>query len=501
MSLDIDRYKCNIPDRKKEEETRVIKETTALSLALYISQFTLGVRGFFIARILGPTLYGLWSVFHTAIALGAHLGLGTSQAMRREVPFNKGKNKQQDNITIFQNSFTFQLLVSLSVCVILLALSQTNLIGDLKTEFRLLGFVLILNNTFFFLTNKLNGEKKIYSYAVFSLLYSLMNTLFGISLIFCCKINGLFIGMIISHAILLSASLKKRYLYVGFQIKLKVIKELIKIGFPIMILNLSSVLMKQIDKLLVFTFLGRTMAGYYGLAAFISILVQNIPNSISNVLFPRMMQKYGRTNRKEDIENYFLQPITIIANSMPIILGMVFIFSDAVILMILPKYAPALTIIKILILSLFFTSILRVPTDILILFNKQKRVMYIQIAFLILGGLFDYIAIREGFGIEGVALATAFIFFVFSVVLIVYALSSFGKTVSSIIMQLICIYAPFFYATLILIIAKLTVRDVESVFQQSLLMSMLFLLFVIPLINNLNRYGIFKKILYVVINR
>jgi len=489
-------YRNKSIEERKKEERNIVKETTALSLAMYISQLILGLRGFIIARFLGPNLYGLWSILTTIILAAIHLGLGTSQALVREIPLNVGKNKANENAEIQQNSFTFQIFVSLGICVVLLMLTLTSLINSLKGEIRLLGVVLIFNNTYYFLTKKLTSEKRIYSLAIYIIAYAILNTAIGIFLLFFLKINGLLLGMIISHLSLFVISLKRRHLSINLQLNRSILDRLIKIGFPIMILAMSSLFMQYIDRFLVFTLLGNTMTGYYALASYISVLFHYIPHSMSNVLFPRMMHKYGRTSEKKEIEEYFIQPITILAFGTPILLGLVFINVDIAILYLLPEYIPSLIIIKILVLSLFFSIILRVPIDILILFNKQKTVMFLQIASLVFGGILDYLAIINGYGIEGVAFATAFTYFVVSVVLMIYALHILDKAMPFIIKQLFFIYSPFFYGLFGLFIINSVLNNFPGYIYQSFLMSILYLIISIPLVISLNKYGILGKIFY-----
>ena len=381
---------------KHQLEKNIITETSTLAVVRYGSQFILAIRGFIIASFLGPSLYGLWNILKTIIDVAPHADLGAVKGMTREVPLNAGRNKEKDNIIIQQTAFSWQFMMSLLLAIVLFVGSFTNKVAIYRTEIQLVALVVLFTNTYYYLKDKLVSEKKIMRLSAIEISYALLNTVFGLGLLFFIEIKGLLLGMVISFIILFSISIRKKDITLAFGVRKKALKRLIKTGFPITVLVLSSILMHNIDKIVVFTLLGSVMTGYYGLAAFISLLINYIPQAMSTVLSPRMLHKYGRTNDKKQIQEYFTKPSILLANGMPILLGLIFINIPWIINLFLPQYIPSILTIQILTLSLFFSSIIKVPTEIIILFNKQSTLMYVQIGALIVGGLADIIVIKMG---------------------------------------------------------------------------------------------------------
>ncbi len=68
---------------------------------------------------------------------------------------------------------------------------------------------------------------------------------------------------------------------------------LVRIGFPIMVINLFFILLTSVDRVISIAMLGSTITGYYGLGGTIANLVVLIPYGISRVLFPKMNEKLG----------------------------------------------------------------------------------------------------------------------------------------------------------------------------------------------------------------
>jgi hypothetical protein len=159
-----------------------------------------------------------------------------------------------------------------------------------------------------------------------------------------------------------------------------------------------------------------------------------------------MVCKYGETNERKAIENYFIWPMKILSYLIPILSGLIFLNIDWPIIYILPQYTPAITTFKIIIISLIFSVYTRPPKDILLTFKKQTRLLQILGLSIFMGTALDIFAIKMGFGIEGIAVATATTFFVSSIILIGYALYILQKSFRTICQTIFFLYVPFGYS-------------------------------------------------------
>lgn len=429
-----------------QKEGEIIRDATALSVTLYLSQALYMVRGFIIAHVLGPSAYGVWSIFRIFLSSAPYFGLGVQQAMTREIPLSMGEGDEKKVPVITQTSLFWNILITSCVTVIAFILSFTSFIKEYNTEVRLAGFVFMLNAVYLFIKSKLMGEKNFVLLSKFIFSYSVLNTFFVLGLLFFLRVQGILLGMMISQLILLVVIVFKGHLSFHLMIDRRVLWNLINIGFPIMILSSIFFLMRNIDKFIVIAMLGKTMAGYYGLAAFISSMVSYISYSISTVLLPRMMYKYGKTGDPKNIEMYFTKPMIILTGFIPIILGIIYINIDIVVKLFLPQYLPSITVLHILIVSLFFSTIWGIPTNLLIALNKQKMFMYITAVVLLCSIFLDIVIIRMGFGMNGVAISTTFMFLIASVIANSLALLLLKNNVKQIWRQLGMIYLPFVYS-------------------------------------------------------
>ena len=470
-----------IDEKNTYEEADIIRDATALSGTLYSSQILYIIRGFIIARLLSPSLYGIWSILRSFFGSSSYLGFGTQQAMLREVPFSVGEGNKEKKSVIIQTSLSWNIIISSFVMLLVFIFSFTGFTSGYETEIRLSGILYLLNSVHLFMRPKFKSEQKILLLSKYLFYYSVLNTAFGVILLLFFKLSGLLLGMIIAQLLILVYFIANGHLSLHLFIDKNVLKELFRIGLPIMILWFLVFLIGNVDKFIVFILLGKTNAGYYGLAAFVSSMVSYISYSISTVIFPRMMYVYGKTGERKHIEKYFTKPMFILSGIIPIILGIIYINIKAIINLLLPQYMPGITVMHILIAALFFSTIWGLPTNLLIALNEQKKFMYITALLLCLDIFLDLVLIKIGFGMTAIAFVTTFIFFLSSAIANGYAFFTLKKNVQQIFSNLFMIYWPFIYSfTGMFLIISFSFSN--QIIFDNILKSLLFLLFNIPLI-------------------
>ncbi len=476
-------------------EYEIIRETSMYTAATYISQAISMIRGFVIANVLGPSSYGIWTLLRSFFSTIGYISLGAEHAMVREVPMCEAQNNQEKKYSIQQTTLMWNIFVSLAIALIVSVCALTKQLAYIRVEMFLAGLVYVTNSINHFIPLKLKSEKKIFLLSKYVMLFAASNAIFGIALVFNFKLSGLLIGMLIAHCVVVAYLMSKQALSFRFNLDFNLLKKLFSVGFPIMILNSAYFLMRNIDKFIVYLMLGSAMTGYYGLAAFIAAALGHIPHGMSVALFPRMMNTYGKTQDRAKIEEYFQIPLAVLSVVIPILLGVIFLLIDVVVNYLLPAYIPAVPILRILIAGLYFRYIWSVPTNILIAFNKQRQLMVMMFALLIIGIILDVIVIQLGYGIMGVAYATLLIVFLVSVLGNMYALHSLRKTAVYICFSLVKIYSPFLYVAVgLFFIMRWQFSDIRIV--NDAIQAIIFIVYTLPLIYYLERqFQIIRKTL------
>lgn len=466
---------------EKKNDRTILQEVTALSASNYASQGILMLRGFIIAHVLGPSLYGLWSLLRACFSSGIVLGLGSTSAMLRQVPWNEGRGRSDENPILKQSCLTWLILVSGLIPPTVFVLTLTGHISSYQVELRLASLVFVLYMIRMFVSSKLTSERNIILLSKMNIVYAVLNGVFGISLVFIWEINGLLIGMVLAMVIMFLHLIRRNHLSLRLTLDLPVLFRLMTIGFPILILSMTFLLIQNVDKLIVFFMLGTVHAGYFGLASFMTELIAHIPGALSVVLLPRIMRRLGQDNDRKQVEKYFTKPIWTLSCFMPVLLGLIHINLDIPIVYLLPEYLPSVEILRIFVLGLFFFSIWGLARNLLVSFDKQSQLLMAVLCFLALGAIVDITVIKMGFGINGVAIASLVVFSLITVGANTYVLLCLKKSGREILVFLVKINSPFFYMLLGLSITRHLSKG-EDFIISALVQSALFVVYSLPLL-------------------
>jgi O-antigen/teichoic acid export membrane protein len=99
-------------------------------------------------------------------------------------------------------------------------------------------------------------------------------------------------------------------------------------------------------------------------------------------------------------------PTEILSYFIAIIIGFAFLILPPMVMIILPQYIEGITALNILLFGTFFISLTHMPNQFLITLNKQIYIVPLVFFVVAIGGLLDYLFIKLGYGINGVALGT-----------------------------------------------------------------------------------------------
>jgi O-antigen/teichoic acid export membrane protein len=181
----------------------------------------------------------------------------------------------------------------------------------------------------------------------------------------------------------------------------------VRVGFPITIIWWVYALQATVGRVISISFLGNTQTGYYGVATSLAMLFALVPNTVGRVFYPRVNAQVGRNTDLRGLRESVVIPASAIALLLPIAQLIVFYLLPVVYNDFLPKYREGLTSAQILILGAFFVGLIRNGANYLIAVNMQMRLMKYVIVSLAAHAVGCIIAVRFGFGINGVAVAAS----------------------------------------------------------------------------------------------
>ncbi len=487
-------------------EKEIIRDTSIFTVARYAAYFFTILTGLVIARVLGPASFGVYSALMLIVTYSQYSHLGLLPAMTKKVPFYRGK-KEYDKARETENiafSGAMIIIILISLTLIIASFFIKNLDEHTINGMRIVAMIIVLQQIFFFYQNHLRVEKKFLMIGKTLLVYSIAYFIFIIILIIRFRLEGIFFALLIAYCIVLFYIFKKEKFKFKITIMPKKIVQLMRFGFPLLTIGIMSIFLISIDKLMIIKFMDKIQLGYYSIATLIAGIILFIPKSISSVIFPHLLERYGEKEDKAHIKNYLFQPTLIISYLMPVVAGLIFITAPVAIYYILPKYIQGITAVKILVCAVFFMSIVSTSNHFLVTINKERKLLLVQPISIVVAIILNYVFIINGYGIKGVAIATAITYFFYSTCILVYSFRYYIHKVVPLIKFFTKTYIPFLYTILILALSNLI--PITGNLSRDILLTVIklviFIVFSLPLVWLANKKtGVVKTFFDMVISK
>jgi O-antigen/teichoic acid export membrane protein len=380
--------------------------------------------------------------------------------MYREVPYYRGGGDEEKAERIIQSAFgpniLYSLIVGSTLILVSVYLKKTGWEKNYVDLIFFLGILIITNKIKNFYSYKLAADKNIFLLSKGEILYGFMSAVGVISIIYFIGFRGLFIGLLIADTIYIGyILLKSERRFPTIKISFSLFWELLKIGFPMMIVGFLLMLLTSADRLIIITMLSEEYLGYFGIATVAVGIVSTIPNALENIIVPRLMEKLGKTQDSYQIKNYLIEPAVLIAYFMPFLIALFYLSIHLPIEYFLTKYFPAIAVVKILILGLFFYAVASIPLNVSFALNRQNNIIYIALPAVMLNIILNYSFVRFGWGINGIAIGTGISYFVFSNMMLWFASKLFKIRIKEYLRFVLLIYAPFLYLVFLLFLIDL----------------------------------------------
>jgi len=472
------------------EKQMIAKETVGYSTSLYVSQVIAIIKGFVIAKFLGPSMYGTWQVLNIILSYSSNSHLGILHGMNKEIPYYRGKEDlekvEETKNTAFGSVFLMSIFVSIFLIAISFFLKDTYFIGGI----RIVAGIILFNQLYFFYGLLLRANKKFILLAKRNILFASINLIAIICLIVKYKIYGALFALLSAYIIIIFWLLKKGKEKFKFQINFEETLRLLKIGGPILVIGFGYTILSTVDKWMIVAMIDKTNLGYYGIAMAISGLIYFVPNTVGWIMYPRLLEKYGENDDIESLKNRVFIPTLILMYLTPFMIGALLIVIHLPVNYILPKYIPALSVVNILLPATFFMSVIRVGGNFLITINKHYNILVIQIISIILSLSLNYLFIKSGMGIIGVALGTAITYFFYGSAIMGSTLKQYTDKVSEFIKFFIKGYIPFAYTLGIVLILNFFIKTPTDLYHDictTLIKLIFFIILNSPLLYYINR--------------
>jgi len=350
------------------------------------------------ARWIGPEGFGVWNVLYLFLLYGVLVTLGVPSGMNREVPMLKGKGREDLAHLAANVALWFVLVTSLIGAFATVLILCSGLITKISTASLIaMGGLFLIWSVYQYFQMRLRSTIRFRQMTIQQFMFAGLFPLIVLPMTKSFELSG-FIGgqaLVAFLAILLIYRISS--FQIEFQFDWSILRRLMKIGFPIMSAGLLFALLTSIDRWVILRYNGVEALGQYTLAILSVSILSLLPAVISQQLYPRMAFLYGSTGVKRSLLPIVLrQSLASMSVTFPLI-AVAFLLMPFFVETFLPDYAAGI---------------------------RAARIVLVGLAFLPLAGGFgknlilDIIFVKNGMGINGVAMGAAITYFIYALVLI-----------------------------------------------------------------------------------
>lgn len=474
-----------------------MRSAGSYSLASALAQGVSLCAALLARRFLGPSQSGVWAVFQVVLGYSNYSTLGVTEAVTREIPFYLGKNDPVRCDAIKNQVFSFVLLTSILVAggLVVYALS---LRGGVSSEifYGLLGTsALVLLNRF---NNLLIALLRAYMYfdvaSRQAVAASLINAVLMATLSYHFRIYGFMWAMGLSFVFNILFILGHRKFTFRICFDANRIKELILFGAPLMSIGFINTIFLSADKIMIGRYLGLAELGLYGLAFMGAQYLGTFPNSVAIVLVSHLHKRFASRQTAESLKDHLQGAVLLFSSMMPCLIALAFFLMPYIIISYLPSFQSCIPAARTLLLCSFFSAIQQPYSDFSVAVRDNRQLLVLYAVFCPVVFALDWLAIRGGFGIAGVAIATFAAVYMRFVAGFVLAERRFGSLRASTIL-FARIHGKFLWMAFCLFLLERAVPgDASESLMGPLLRSAIFITFCLPpLWRLIHRLGLFGK--------
>lgn len=406
------------------------------------------VSGFWVARLLGPHDYGIWNAISLVLAYGAYAEPGVLSAMGRDLPLYMGQGDLQKAAAVEGAARYTTICGAILASMVVLAVSFSPTHSPMMAlGLRVMAGTLILQQIYTYHRIVLRSNNQFGQLSQQQVILAVLNAGLAISLVIVFDLTGRMMAAILLQAVIVMYALYRNPWQRVPKFNLSIAWSLMRVGVPILVSGFIITMLVTIDRLMVVTFLDVTQLGYLGLALLVVSVVSLIPAMASQVLYPRINYHFGNSGRNIGaLRSYVLIPPAILSCLLPLVIGPLYLILPVVVKTFLPAYTPGIAAARIVVVGIFFYGILGLTDYFLVTTGKLKQYALFGCIALVFNIALDYLFIRMGYGIEGIAVAgTLLTYFFYSCIVIGYALSHYTRQYGDWVRFFSQLWAPFIY--------------------------------------------------------
>lgn len=359
------------------------------------------------AAWVGPERFGIWNVLNLLLLYGAIVALGVPNGMNREVPVQRGRGDEGAAQRIADQSFWFTLVSSLigGAVIIGAALGGFAPQGD-EAALAWAAALFVLWQIYQYLQMRLKSRGHFGQMSVQQIGFAALFPILVLPATYWWGIGGFVAGQVfVVLAVCAYLIGRDRPAWPSWQWPL--LRNLIRIGGPIMLAGLLYSLLTTVDRWVIVNRLGVEALGHYSLAILCVGALSLFPAVIAQQIYPRMAFRFGETGDPASLTPLVRQQALLtISATTPLLLGAALILPWFVVHW-MPAYQPGIRPAQIVLFGLIAIAAASGAGNYLNTVGLAKWYLAVQALTILVSLGLSLLFVGLGWGLNGVAMGAA----------------------------------------------------------------------------------------------
>lgn len=383
---------------------RTARNATAIALSTFLAR---GIQAFWVillARLIGDANYGTWGTIGALISTVAAISdFGMGVIVLRDVaqqPANAGRYLSATLVTQSALSGVAYLLL-IAIGLVLPNDTATRLLIVLA------GISLIVDTLGTMVYNQLLAHEQMVTTSAITVLHIAITVAFALTVVIRGGgLVGLYLATILAgvfRVVLFWMQMARLRIHPHWPLDWSIVRQLFRDGSPLALGSFLSLAYQNIDKILVYTFLSAANAGYLT-SAFVIVfgVVDLTSTTVLTALFP-LMSRLAKDHPGELRALTDRLAILMLAITLPMAIGIAAL-SPMLAALLFPGFAGTAGVLQILIWHLVPMIVATVYAQWMIVENRQRRRLVIQVLGLVVNVILNYILLPR-MGVQGAGVA------------------------------------------------------------------------------------------------
>jgi O-antigen/teichoic acid export membrane protein len=382
---------------------KLTRDSLGLAITQYVVRAMSMGRSFVAAKLLDPGSFGAWNALQLMMEYGALAPLGTQQGLDQLVPVRLVEGDEERTRRL-KRAALFNVL-SLTMLFAALALAWASVGSNrMRANWHLSGlglaFACVMLGNFSNLgTSILRSYGDIGTLTRWFVIQGLIGSGLGLGLMVWFGRWGLLWGWL----------------------------ALLQVGIPLYVFTASSLVMRNLDRIVVLRFLGTQALGYYGLSVNVLTLLMAVPDSLAYVSYPQLVKRFSEAgDDPAAIRERVDRLVRVVAVGLPLAAGLCAIWAQDSVHALLPRYDACVGPLRVLAFGATGLSLSAFAS--IVLMTVGRRIILVPAAVFLtaLSGGLQLLSLRWNGGLTGIAAAATTAYLLSGAVLLSLAAAGVG---------------------------------------------------------------------------